>query len=439
MLVTLKIKTQVLDFPFQREYSSVFRYAYERTKEGLDQKQIRALAKEIWSNPQSNNEQGTNSWIVQCAIMDAQAQHAAHEAQIELGQRRPGPVVWGGAKNLKLRAESKITKTEWRRLRLRPMCLQGEAVKKSNRLFDFSGLAEGIITYKPNRHTKLEIPLQVVSKNQAKKLAYIASRIGQIPIQVQLKAGQVCLTYEQEKCADTKALVANRILGIDQNPNSVGITVMDFKDGKSKIIHAEQISWSNSARANDAKRDHETTQIAHAIIRLARHYRVSEIAIEKLTMGARDAGLGRRFNRLVNNQWNRCQFDWCLTRLCDQYRIELTHVNCAYSSTVGNLTHRSLPDACGAATEIARRAHYKYQKSLCMFPPFNVNTIIPVNQWKNEGIDLSHCGSWVDIHNSIKNAKLKYRVQLSSLQSAVLRFLSTSSGLLRYTQFACLR
>jgi IS605 OrfB family transposase len=439
MLVTLKLKTQVLDFPFQREYSSVFRYAYERTKEGLDQKQIRALAKEIWSNPQSNNEQGTNSWIVQCAIMDAQAQHAAHEAQIESGQRKTHSVVWGGAKNLKLRAEGKINKAEWRRLRLRPMCLQGEAAKKSNRLFDFSGLDKGIIIYKPNRHTKLEIPLQVVSKNQAKKLAYIANRIGQIPIQVQLKAGQVCLTYEQEKCSDTTPFVANRILGIDQNPNSVGITIVDFKDGKSKIIHAEQITWSNKSRANDAKRDHETTQIAHAIIRLARHYRVSEIALEKLTMGARDAGLGRRFNRLVNNQWNRCQFDWCLTRLCDQYGIELCHVNCAYSSTVGNLTHRNLPDACAAAAEIARRAHYKYQKQLCMFPPLNVNTIIPVNQWKNEGIDLSHCGSWVDIHNSIKNAKLKYRVQLSSLRSAVLRFLSTSSGLLRYTQFACLR
>jgi hypothetical protein len=436
MLVTLKLKTQVMDFPFQREYSAVFRYAYERTREGLNQKQIRALAKEIWSNPQSDNEQGLNSWIVQCAILDAQAQHAAHEAQVKAGQRKPGAVVWGGVKNLKLRSTKQISKSEWRKLRMRPMCLQGELHKKSNRLFDFSSLSDGVITYKPNKHNRLQIPLQVISKNQARELVYIASRVGEIPIQVQLKAGQICLTYEQQKCSDTHALVPNRIMGIDQNPNSIGVTIMDFRDGKSHVVHAEQITWSATARRNDDKRDHETTQIAHAIMRLAKHYRVSEIALEQLTMGARDAGKGRSFNRLVNNEWNRCQFDWVLTRLCDKHRIELTHVNCAYSSTIGNLTYRNLPDACGAAAEIARRAHHKYQKHICMFPPMRMDEIPPVNQWKNEGLDFTTSTSWVELHNSIKNAKLKYRVQLSSLQSAVYRFLSTSSGLLRYTQFA---
>lgn len=436
MLVTLKLRTHVQDFPFQREYSAVFRYAYERTREGLNQKQIRALAKQIWSNPHSDNEQGLNSWIVQCAILDAQAQHAAHESQITSGQRKACAVIWGGVKNLKLRSRKQITKSDWRRLRLRPMCLQGEAAKKSNRLFDFSRLSDNILIFKPNKHTRLTIPLQAVSKNQARELAYITSRVGEIPIQVQLKAGQVCFSYEQEKCSDTTRLVPDRILGIDQNPNAIGITIMDFRDGKSHVIHAEQITWSATSRRNDDKRDHETTQIAHAIMRLARHYRVSEIALEQLTMGARDAGKGTRFNRLVNNEWNRCQFDWCLTRLCDKYRIELTHVSCAYSSTIGNLTYRNLPDACGAAAEIARRAYHKYQKHICMFPPMNWDQIQLVNQWKNEGLDLSECKSWVDIHNSIKNAKLKYRVQLSSLQSAVYRFLSTKSGLLRYTQFA---
>jgi hypothetical protein len=436
MLVSLKLRTAVQDFPLQREYSAVFRYAYERTREGLNQKQVRALTKQIWSNPQSDNEQGVNSWIVQCAILDAQAQHAAHEAQITSGQRKPDAVIWGGAKNLKLRSRKQITKSEYRRLRMRPMCLQGELLKKSNRLFDFSRLSEGVITYKPNRTTRLTIPLQVVSKNQLRELAYVASRVGEIPIQVQLKAGQVCLTYEQKKCADTHALVSNRILGIDQNPNSIGISILDFRDGKSHIIHTEQITWSNAARQHDDKRDHETTQIAHAIIRLATHYRVSEIALEQLTMGARDAGKGRSFNRLINNEWNRTQFDWCLTRLCDKHRIELTHVNCAYSSTIGNLTYRNLPDACGAAAEIARRAHHKYQKNICMFPPMRMDEIPLVNQWKNEGLDFTTSTSWVDIHNSIKNAKLKYRVQLSSLKSAVYRFLSTKSGLLRYTQFA---
>lgn len=72
----------------------------------------------------------------------------------------------------------------------------------------------------------------------------------------------------------------------------------------------------------------------------------------------------------MNNEWNRTQFDWCITRLCDKYRIELTHVNCTYSSTIGNLSYRNLPDACGAAAEIARRARPQIPKTTMHVPTY---------------------------------------------------------------------
>jgi IS605 OrfB family transposase len=437
MITTLKLSTPIVLLPYQLQYSAIFRYAYERTSQGLKQKEIRSLVKERWSNPKSNNEDSVNSWIAQCAILDAQTQYAAHQSQIKSGQRKSAKIVWGSRANFFKRSSGKITTSEWHQLRLRPMMLQGEAVQKSNRLFDFSKLADDILIYKPNKHTRVEIPFQV-GRNQRKQIQHLINNIGSIPIQVQLKRGQIYLSFEQEKQPIILNHLNYRIMGIDQNPNYIGITIIDFKDGREHLVKSKVYAWSKESRVDDNKRDHETKEIAHAIIRLARHYRVSEIGIEQLTMGARDAKKGRNFNRLVNNQWNRELFQWTITKLSDQLGIEVTEVNCAYSSTIGNLLHSELPDPCAAAWEIARRVNYKYQKSLCMYPPLKLDDIKPLNQWKKDGLDITKITSWVDFHNSIKNAKLKYRVQLSSVTSAVSRFSSTKSGILIYAIAACL-
>jgi IS605 OrfB family transposase len=436
MITTLKLTTPVVSFPYQKAYSAIFRYAYERTGEGLTQKEIRSLVKERWSNPKSNNEDSINSWIAQCAILDAQAQYSAHQTQLSTGQRKTNKVIWGGRANLRKRAQGQITQSQWRQLRLRPMVLQGEACKKSNRLFDFSKLDESVLIYKPNKSTRIEIPI-VIGKNQQRQIRYLIDNISKIPIQVQLGQHQVCLAFEQQKLPVSNQL-NYRIIGIDQNPNYIGVSIVDFKDGKETLVKSKVYAWGKESRIDDNKRDHETKQIAHAIIQLAKHYRVSEVSIEDLTMGAQNAGKGKNFNRLVNNQWNRELFQWIITKLSDQLGIDVTEVNCAYSSTIGNLLHSELPDPAAAAWEIARRAHYKFQKSLCMYPPLILEDIKPIDQWKKTGFDVSKITSWVDLHNSIKNAKLKYRVQLSSIKSAVSRFSSTKSGILVYTIAACL-
>ena len=66
MYITLKLNTPSINYPFQSEYSAVFRYAYKRINEGNNQKQIRALIKNLYN---------INSWLSQCAILDAQAQY----------------------------------------------------------------------------------------------------------------------------------------------------------------------------------------------------------------------------------------------------------------------------------------------------------------------------------------------------------------------------
>ena len=284
MHITLKLNTPIIQYTFQSEYSAVFRYAYKRINEGNNQKQIRKLIKNLYSNT-------INSWLTQCAILDAQAQYDSHKS---LGISKP---IWGTKSNFKKRSIGKLSRDEWKESRLRPMNIQGEAIKKSNRLFDFSRLLDNIIIYKPNKKTRIEIPVKF-SKNQSIQKQYLLSIIGKKPISVQLKKGQICFSYEQDKLPKTDRL-NYRVLGIDMNPNYIGISIIDYKDNKEKLVTSRIYKWSDEARSNDNKRDHETKEIAHSIIKYANQYKVSTIGIENLTMGSKDNKKGRNFNKVV--------------------------------------------------------------------------------------------------------------------------------------------
>jgi hypothetical protein len=293
------------------------------------------------------------------------------------------------------------------------LVIQGEKKEHSNRLFDFSRLSENILIYKPNKKTHIVIPFKI-GYNQKKEIEYLLRNISQIPIQVTLKKNQICLTYEQEK-EIPHSQISGITLGIDNNPNYIGVNIS--RNGVD--IYNTVFSWSNKARKNDNKRKHETIQIAHRIIALAVHFHVSLVALEDLTMGARDAGLGKNFNRLCNNEWDRNEFTWQIKKLGDKNNIKVLEVNCAYSSTIGNVMYRHLPDPCAAGKEIARRGQNKFVKSLCMYPEVDFTNLPVLTQWK-------------ELHNVLKNSKIKYRVPLEGISSDVFRFSSVRSGILEH-------
>lgn len=69
-----------------------------------------------------------------------------------------------------------------------------------------------------------------------------------IPVTFRLKKDHVYLTYDEkvvEKEKQFKNLFANRVLGIDLNPDYFGISVIEFKrDDSFKVIHKEVIDVS---------------------------------------------------------------------------------------------------------------------------------------------------------------------------------------------------
>lgn len=417
MYKTLKLKADLLNIPYQKEYSAAFRFSYERFYEGID------LYKEI-ENKVKINWPTLGCWLQRMAILDAKSQYESH-----IALKRTKKVVWGGRDNLLKLSQGKISKDQWDELRLRPITIQGEANSKSNRLFNFSELDKNILIYKPNKKTKILIPFKI-GKNQKKEIAYLMKNIGVIPIQVQLKKNQICFSYEQEK--EPIKVISNRIMGIDMNPNYIGISIVH----NDKLIKSKFFKWSDKARKNNNKRIHETNQIAHSIIQIAIHYRCETISLEELTMGSKNSNKGKIFNRLCNNEWNRELFQWQINKLCDKYGIKCISVNAAYSSTIGNILHRYLPDACASSMEIARRRKFKFTKKLCLYPKTNFNQIAILNQWKEEGLlNLTDITSWVDLHKQIKNSKIKYRVPLTDFKYLVSDFQSIKSGITSYSDF----
>ena len=424
MQKTLKVKADVVDIPHQCEFSAMFRFSYERFCESYKEIDIYYLVGHYWPH--------VNSWLRQNAILCAKQEYEAHKAQYKTGQRKHKP-VWGSKETRQQYLDEEINKKDYRNARLRPVVVQGEVAKKSNRLFDFSRLNENIITYKPFKGTKVEYKF-IVGNNQKQEIQYLIDNIGKIPIQVLLKQGQICFTYQQAKKPVVNK-ISHRIAGIDLNPSAIGISIVDFENNQEILIKAECFKISNDTRTDDNKRNYETIAIAHEIIKLAIHYRCSELSLERLTMGAKDQGKGSSFNRLCNNEWNRVEFQWIIKKLCDEKGIKLNFVNCAYSSTIGNILHRNLPDPCAAAWEIARRGRYLYVKQLCMYPQVDFSKVAILNHWKKQGSDFTMCTSWVDLHNGLKNSGLKYRVALDDLKFSVRDWRCRKSGITNYSWF----
>jgi hypothetical protein len=81
--------------------------------------------------------------------------------------------------------------------------------------------------------------------------------------------------------------------------------------------------------------------------------------IEQLEIESKDSGNGKRFNRLVNNQWNRTKLYENLKKRCNLIGIKFIEVIPNYSSFVGNIIYRKekYPDMILSSIEIGRRTY----------------------------------------------------------------------------------
>ena len=409
-----------------KQYSSCQHYVYNRIQEGLSQKQIKQNIKSL------NNINLLDSWFIQCSFYDIP---------------NKDKVIFGGKKNFFQRIKGKISKEEYKLKRLSSLYSIGEIVNKSvkaNRKFHIEQDLTSII-FKPNKQTKLQLNLIGVGNrlNILKKL-YLKQEQHQIKIAYKLDLEYIYICFEETDIVNIEyQVISNRVMSIDMNPNYIGWSIIDWKSEsdfniiKSDVISIKKLndydqslkdkglsSESKERKYISNKRNYETLQISKNLINKAIYYKCQIFSIEDLNIKSGDCNKGRKFNKLVNNNWCRNKLINNLVKRCNIFGIKLLQVKPEYSSFIGNFLFRTLnlPDPILASIEISRRGYEFYNQYITKVKEIKKNIIQPkIDQFRNlwikslEEFDLKD--NWLDfkqLYLYFKKSKLKYRLSIDN-------------------------
>ena len=412
--IKLTISNHIDILDDMREFNSVVRMGFNRFQDGMNENEVRHYCKQKFN---------TNSWILHSAVKEALYTFKT------FGNKH---IIFGGKYNLSRYIRGLIDKETFKYNRLRPISIMGDAAVHGNRLFSFN-LTNNQLIYKPTRHRHIEINFLPMKKNVAMELEKVQCLIDQnkIPIYVRLSDKNIWITYDERILPNTsyKNLNNNRIMGIDMNPNYIGVSIIEFNQTESfKIVHKQVFDLSDltvsSGKSCTHKKSkyltnklrHETIDIAHKISNLVNQWKCKTVSIEDLTFNQFDTQKGSWLNQLCHNKWERSLFVNKLKMLASIHQFDIAEINPAYSSIVGNIAYgnENTPDMVAASIEIARRAYKKYEKGW-FYPRFNIQ--FRDEQWKQT---LGSVDDWKGLFSKIKETGLKYRFLLRDyVQNAV--------------------
>ena len=425
----LKLENEIDILKEQKVFSNIVRLSFNRFQDGLKEKDIRTFLKDKF--------EGWNSWFVQCGIKVGQQLFQKHKDK---------HIVFGGKHNLKQYLKKQISKEQFKEKRLFPINIQGEKLYKGNRLFDFY-FDENEIVFKLSREDhrilKFKTPHKKIRNNLTRLQELIDNK--QITITVSLTKSDIFLTFDETKITDCnfKNLKTNRVLGIDMNPNYIGMSVLEFDENnefkilEKKVFDLSKLTVKSGKSSSDKKSKYlvnklrfETIQIAHDICNLVNYWKCSKVVIEDLSIKSSDKKQGKYFNRLCNNVWNRNLFVNKLKSLSLLCNFSLVEVNPCYSSFIGNIMYgnKTTPDMVASSIEIARRGFKKFEKSW-FYPSIRDEGI--GERWKQT---LSGFDTWKSAFQEIKKSKVKYRFLLQDyVQNAVFSKFYSQKLLFKYS------
>ena len=407
--IKLKIMNPIdLDYEL-RTYNSVVHFAYNRFHDDSSAKE-----KDVRSQVNQLVKGKLNSWLLQCAIKEGKSIQERNESK---------KVIFGGKSLYKRYLRGFICKEEFDKQRQLPISSQGEMLQNGNRMFDFH-LDNQSLIFKVSRDKHIDIQLGHIHRNLQKELNKLNELCydKKATVSIKLNNEYIWITYDEKLlCNSVKfnRLKDNRILGLDLNPNYIGLSVIEFdKEDDFKVLHKQVFDLKELTDKNISKnkRQYEIIKICHTINNLVNYWKCKKLSIEELNIKSSDKGQGKNFNRLCNNVWDRSLISNKLLMLSNIYSYELVEVNPVYSSFIGNLVYgdETTPDMVAASIEIARRGYKKYEKNW-FYPVFNVDCLD--ERWKQT---LAGVKDWKDAFLQIKNSKVKYRVLLNDIvQNAV--------------------
>ena len=422
---TIKLKIMnSIDLNYElKTYNSVVHFAYNRFHDdsSIKEKDVRSQVNQLFKGK-------LNSWLLQCAIKEGKS------IQERNGNKK---VVFGGKSLYKRYLKRLINKEEFNKQRQLPISSQGEMLQKGNRMFDFH-LDNQLLVFKTSKEKHINIQLGKIHRSLQKELNKLNELCynKKATVSIKLNNEYIWITYDEKLlCNSVKfnELKDNRIMGLDMNPNYIGLSVIEFdKENKFKVLYKQvfDLKKLTDKNASKNKRQYEIIKICHTINNLINYWKCKKLSIEDLNIKSSDKGQGKNFNRLCNNVWDRSLISNKLIMLSNIYGYELVKVNPVYSSFIGNLVYGddTTPDMVAASIEIARRGYKKYEKNW-FYPVFNIDCLD--EQWKQT---LTGVKDWKNAFLKIKNSKVKYRVLLNDIvQNAVFSKFNKKSKVIIYS------
>lgn len=273
----------------------------------------------------------------------------------------------------------KIDKQDYLKAKNSTILLRGSKADNNGNRKAQLDLANNQILFKPAKG--ISFPIQVNNDRRLKQLKQLQSlcESGTQGFTLEIGHDHVSIIFDESVFAiKQKQLKHDRVLAIDMNPNYIGLVIKNqFITFHKEIIDLRELNKVN----NKHKKLHETAHIALRLIELAIHYQCSVIAYEQLEIKTKDHGKGRRYNKLVNNSWNRAKFIQILNKHCVLNGIKALPIHAAYSSFIGCMMYPDDIDSIAAAIEIHRRA-MDYIKSFTykIFPEMELSDL--TTRWK---------------------------------------------------------
>ena len=424
--ITLKIKYSCTEnlYKYIKNYNSIFNIVYNYVFENK-----KASTKEIMTVLKSKNNLFLDTYFKLGAIYDNKTE-----------KEKSKKIIFGGKKLFFDRIKNLISKEEFKKQKLRPLCVVGASHNKGNAKFQI--LSEKEVLFKPSQNEHFILNLSSIGKNYQKYLKALISVQDKklAPISYKLDFNYIYITFDINKIKEEKQTkkIKDRIFAIDMNPNYIGWSVVQWKGSKnynlikSGIISLKSLNnYENSLNVSSDskerkyitnKRKYEIIQIGYELSKLANHYRCEIFSLEDLSIKYSNKNLGRKFNRLVNNQWNKNVLVRIIDKQCKLYNIYIQKVIANYSSFLGNLVYREekLPDMCLSSIEISRRAFEFYHQYILKDKEKQKNIIFNETEKSYEKVSksLEEFGISIDFKNlrdlyyKLKKMKCSYRFPL---------------------------
>ena len=218
-----------------------------------------------------------------------------------------------------------------------------------NRMFNFNFNNNELI-YKPTRKQHYTLIYKQPRKNILCDLFQLQELSKQKKIAITVKLNVVTkklyVIFDESKLQYEKYsdLKSNRVIGIDLNPNAIGLSILEFDKNNSevfKVLHKEVISTYelNKTSVSNNKRKFELIEICYHLDKLLKTWKCSRICLEELKISSSDKQKGKEFNRLCNNVWCRNLVINKLKMLSNIHGYFITEINPAYSSFIGNILY----------------------------------------------------------------------------------------------------